>query len=112
VVFDADKTPVPRAFAVGVCQMLALVPGVSRSGATIVGGLLAGLDRPAAAEFSFFLAMPTMAAAFAKDLWDVRHQLSSERGAEIALGFVMAFLASLLVVKPFLRFVGRSGFAP
>jgi len=108
----ADETPLPRALAIGAAQTVAMVPGVSRSGATIVGGLLAGLDRPAAAEFSFFLAMPTMAAAFAKDLWDVRHQLSSERGAEIALGFVMAFLASLLVVKPFLRFVGRSGFAP
>jgi undecaprenyl-diphosphatase len=108
----ADRTPFPRAAAIGVAQTVAMIPGVSRSGATIVGGLLAGLDRPAAAEFSFFLAMPTMAAAFAKDLWDVRHQLSSDRGAEIAVGFVMAFLASLLVVKPFLRFVGRSGFAP
>lgn len=112
VVLTADRTPLPRAVAIGAAQTVAMVPGVSRSGATIVGGLLAGLDRPAAAEFSFFLAMPTMAAAFAKDLWEIRHQLSSERGAEIAVGFVMAFLASLLVVKPFLRFVGRSGFAP
>ena len=69
VVFEADKTPVPRAFAVGVCQMLALVPGVSRSGATIMGGLLAGLERSAAAEFSFFLAMPALAGAFLHDLW-------------------------------------------
>ena len=84
----------------------------ARSGATIVGGMLAGLDRPAAAELSFFLAMPTMAAAFAKDLWDVRHHLASDRAAEIAVGFVMAFIAALVVVKPFLRFVGRSGFAP
>ncbi len=71
-----------------------------------------GLDRPAAAEFSFFLAMPTMAAAFAKDLWDVRHVLSANHAAEIAVGFVMAFLAALVVVRPFLRYVGRSGFAP
>jgi undecaprenyl-diphosphatase len=112
VVFEADRTPLPRALAIGAAQTVAMVPGVSRSGATIVGGLLAGLDRPAAAEFSFLLAMPTMGAAFAKDMWEVRHQLSSERGAEIAVGFAMAFLASLLVVKPFLRFVGRSGFAP
>lgn len=112
VVHAADRTPLSRAAAIGVAQTIAMIPGVSRSGATIVGGLLAGLDRPAAAEFSFFLAMPTMAAAFTKDLWDVRHQLTSDRGAEIAVGFVMAFLASLLVVKPFLRFVGRSGFAP
>ena len=112
VVMNADQTTVGRALGVGVAQAVALVPGVSRSGATIMGGMLAGIDRQAAAELSFFLAMPTMAAAFAKDLWDVRDQLSSDRGAEIAVGFVMAFIASALVVKPFLRFVGRSGFAP
>jgi undecaprenyl-diphosphatase len=92
--------------------MLALVPGVSRSGATIMGGLLAGLDRPVAAEFSFFLAMPALAGAFLHDLWEVRHHLAPERGAEIAIGFVMAFVAALLVVKPFVRYVARSGFAP
>jgi undecaprenyl-diphosphatase len=112
VVFEADQTPVPRAFAVGVCQMLALVPGVSRSGATIMGGLLLGLDRPAAAEFSFFLAMPALAGAFLHDLWEVRDHLTPERGVEIAIGFVMAFLAALVVVKPFLRYVARAGFAP
>ena len=74
--------------------------------------MLKGLDRAAAAEFSFFLAMPTMAAAFAHDLLEVRHQLTTDRALEIAIGFVMAFLASLAVVRPFLRFVGRSGFAP
>lgn len=110
VVHDAAETPLPRAVTVGVFQAMALVPGVSRSGATIVGGLLAGLERSAAAEFSFFLAMPTMAAAFAADLWDVRHDLGSGLGLEIAVGFVMAFIASALVVKPFLSFVGRSGF--
>jgi len=112
VVRQADQTPVGRAVAIGACQAVALVPGVSRSGATIIGGLLLRLDRPAAAEFSFFLAMPTMAAAFAHDLWEVRHQLTPDRSAEIAVGFVMAFIAALLVVRPFLRFVGRSGFAP
>lgn len=112
VVFDADQTPVPRAFAVGVCQMLALVPGVSRSGATIMGGLLAGLDRPAAAEFSFFLAMPALAGAFLHDLWEVRDHLAPERSLEIAIGFVMAFVAALVVVRPFVRYVARSGFAP
>lgn len=111
-VMRADDTPIDRAVGVGVFQAAALVPGVSRSGATIIGGMLLGLDRPAAAEFSFFLAMPTMAAAFAKDLWEVRHHLATDQGAEILVGFVMAFLASLLVVKPFLRFVGRSGFSP
>jgi undecaprenyl-diphosphatase len=70
------------------------------------------VDRPAAAEFTFFLAMPTMAAAFAHDLLEVRHNLGSARALEIAVGFVMAFIASALVVKPFLQYVRRSGFAP
>ncbi len=112
LVREADRTPIVRAFGIGVCQMLALIPGVSRSGATIVGGRLLGLDRAAAAEFSFFLAMPTMAGAFAYELLDLREQLAPERVAEIAIGFVMAFLAALVVVKPFLRYVGRAGFAP
>jgi undecaprenyl-diphosphatase len=111
-VLNADHTSVSRALAIGTCQVLALVPGVSRSGATIVGAMLMGLDRPAAAEFSFFLAMPTMAAAFAHDLIKVRHHLSTERALEIAIGFVMAFIASALVVKPFLAIVRRSGFVP
>ena len=109
---DAERTPVSRAFGIGVCQTFALVPGVSRSGATIIGGMALGLDRAAAAEFSFFLAMPTMAAAFAKNLLDVRGHLASALGAEIAVGFVMAFVASVLVVRPFLGFVRRSGFGP
>lgn len=111
-VVDADRTPLSRALGIGACQVLAMVPGVSRSGATIVGGMLMGLERPAAAEFSFFLAMPTMMAAFAHSLLKVRHQLSSERVLEIAIGFVMAFIASVLVVKPFLAVVRRSGFGP
>jgi undecaprenyl-diphosphatase len=109
---EADQTPLGRAFGIGLCQTLALIPGVSRSGATIVGGRLLGLDRAAAAEFSFFLAMPTMTAAFAYKLLEVRHQLQPGRTLEIAIGFVMAFLAALVVVKPFLRYVARSGFAP
>jgi undecaprenyl-diphosphatase len=112
VVGSADATPPGRAFAVGAFQTLALVPGVSRSGATIVGGMVMRLDRPAAAEFSFFLAMPTMVAAFVHDLIEVRGQLNPERTAEIAVGFVAAFVAAALVVRPFLRFVGRTGFWP
>jgi undecaprenyl-diphosphatase len=111
-VLDAERTPVGRALGVGLCQVLSLVPGVSRSGATIVGGMLMRLDRPAAAEFSFFLAMPTMVAAFGYELMQVRSQLAPERSAEIAIGFVMAFVASAAVVRPFLAFVRRSGFAP
>ena len=109
---DADKTPIARAFGIGVCQVLSLVPGVSRSGATMVGGMLMRLDRPAAAEFSFFLAVPTMVAAFAYQLVQVRAHLGAERAAEIAIGFVMAFISSAVVVKPFLSFVRRSGFSP
>ena len=111
-VTDIDRTPIARALSIGICQTLALLPGVSRSGATIVGGMLVGLDRPTAAEFSFFLAMPTMAAAFAHDLLEARGHLAPERALEIAVGFVMAFIASALVVKPFLNVVRRSGFAP
>jgi undecaprenyl-diphosphatase len=112
VVQDAERTPISRAFGIGLCQMLALIPGVSRSGSTIVGGMAMGLDRPAAAEFSFFLAMPTMTAAFAHELFEVRHQLSSDRALEIGIGLVAAFLASLAVIRPFLLFVRRSGFGP
>ena len=82
-VLDADRTPIARALAIGACQVLAMIPGVSRSGATIVGGMLMGLDRAAAAEFSFFLAMPTMTAAFVHSLLKVRHHLAPERALEI-----------------------------
>ena len=109
---DAERIPIGRALTMGCAQALALIPGVSRSGGTVVAGMLAGIDRPAAFEFSFFLAMPTMAAAFAHDLWDVRHDLGLQRGLEIAIGFLMAFLASALVVKPSLNVVRRSGFSP
>jgi undecaprenyl-diphosphatase len=109
---NADHTPVGRALAIGCAQTLALIPGVSRSGATIVAAMLAGLDRPAAAEFSFFLAMPTLAAAFGHSLLEVRHQLGADRGLEIAVGFIMAFIASALVIRPFLSVVRRTGFVP
>jgi undecaprenyl-diphosphatase len=112
VVARAEDTPLPRALAVGFCQSLALVPGVSRSGATIIGGIAAGLSRTAAAEFSFFVAIPTMSAAFAHDLLEIVGHLSPSRMLEIAVGLIMAFLSSLLVIKPFLTFVGRSGWAP
>jgi len=109
---QADATPIGRAIGVGVFQTLALIPGVSRSGATILGGLALGLERRAAAGFSFFLAMPTMAAAFVHDLADVYDELTAARAAEIGVGFVMAFVSALVVVKPFLGFVTRLGFGP
>lgn len=109
---SVDETPIGKALGIGVCQTLAIVPGVSRSGATIIGGMVMGLDRRVAAEFSFFLAMPTMSAAFAKDLLDVRSHLTPDRALEIGVGFLTAFLASLLIVRPFLAMVSRTGFAP
>jgi undecaprenyl-diphosphatase len=111
-IYQADRIPLARAVAVGLFQTLALLPGVSRSGATIIGGLIVGLDRPAAAEFSFFLAIPTMTAAFAHSLLEVRDRLAPERAGEIAIGFIAAFIASVAIVKPFVNFVRRSGFAP
>ena len=111
-VFDVDSLPVGRALAIGSFQALALIPGVSRSGGTIVAAMAMRVDRAAAAEFTFFLAMPTMAAAFAHDLLGARHELASARGLEVAVGFVMAFISSALVITPFLNYVRRSGFAP
>ena len=111
-VLDAEQTPLARAVGIGLCQVLALVPGVSRSGATIVGGMLMRLDRPAAAEFSFFLAMPTMAAAFVYELMQVREHLASDRAVEIVIGSIAAFISARLVVRPFLQFVRKAGFGP
>jgi undecaprenyl-diphosphatase len=91
---------------------MAMIPGVSRSGATIIGGLLLGLERRTAAEFSFFLSIPTMSAAFAYDAFKNREQLSFDDAGLIAVGFIAAFIAALLVIKPFLAIVSRIGFAP
>jgi undecaprenyl-diphosphatase len=110
-IFDAYRMPTGQALGMGCAQTLALIPGVSRSGGTIVAGMLSGVDRPAAAEFSFFLAMPALAAAFAHDLFEVRHSLGAGRASEIAVGFVMACLSSAVVVRPFLAIVRRHGFA-
>src|SRR5687768_7821135 len=111
-IMNAEHTPLLRALGIGACQVLALIPGVSRSGATIVGAMALGLDRAAAAEFSFFLAMPTMMAAFAHDLLDARQHLDLERAEVIAVGFVFAFVAAAFVVRPFLAVVRRVGFVP
>jgi len=103
----------PRlAFGIGICQTVALVPGVSRSGATIVGALLLGVEKRAAAEFSFFLAMPTMVGAFAYDLYKNHAALSLDDGLLIAVGFVAAFVAAILVVRRLLDFVAVRGYAP
>ena len=109
---DAMRFPPGLAFRIGLFQCLALVPGVSRSGATIAGALLMGCDKRAAAEFSFFLAMPTMVGAFTYDLVQNRDLLSIDQAALIVVGFAAAFVAALLVVRTVLDFVSRHGFTP
>jgi undecaprenyl-diphosphatase len=104
--------PVPLALTVGLCQALAMIPGVSRSGATIVGALLLGADKRSATEFSFYLAMPTMAGAFAYDLYRNYAELTVDDVSNIALGFVVSFIAGVVVVRYLLDFVSRHGFAP
>jgi undecaprenyl-diphosphatase len=107
---DAMHFPPLVALKIGLFQTLALIPGVSRSGSTIVGALLVGCERRAAAEFSFFLAMPTMLGAFTYDLIKNRDLLSFDDGLLIAAGFVAAFMTALLVVRSVLDFVARRGF--
>jgi undecaprenyl-diphosphatase len=109
---DAETIPLWKSFAVGCCQALALIPGVSRSGATIVGALTLGVDRRAAAEFSFFLSIPTMLAATVYKIYKDWDQLDFSNAALIGVGFVAAFAAAFLVVRPFLALVSRFGFAP
>jgi undecaprenyl-diphosphatase len=109
---DVMDYPVSTAFLIGLAQCLALVPGVSRSGATIVAALLLGSDKRAATEFTFFLAMPTMAGAFAYDLYKNWANLAPEDIKGIALGFVVSFIAGVIVVRYLLGFVSRHGFAP
>ncbi|NJO33784.1 MAG: undecaprenyl-diphosphate phosphatase [Rhodospirillales bacterium] len=108
---DAMDLPIATAFTIGLCQCLAMIPGVSRSGSSIVGALLLGVDKRAATEFSFFLAMPTMAGAFAYDLYKNYAELGVQDVQSIALGFAVAFIAGVLVVRYLLDFVSRHGFA-
>lgn len=109
---DVIDIPPALAFKIGLCQSLAMIPGVSRSGATIVGALLLGADKRAAAEFSFFLAMPTMAGAFAFDLYKNWSLLQAGDVTAICVGFAVAFVAAVLVVRYALAFIGRHGLAP
>ena len=109
---DITQYPTGLAFKIGLFQCLAMIPGTSRSGATIVGALLMGTDKRSAAEFSFFLAMPTMLGAFVLDLYKNRNALSFDDAGIIAIGFVAAFVTALLVVRSLLDFVSSRGFAP
>jgi len=109
---DAMRFPTMMYLKIGLIQCLAMVPGVSRSGSSIVGAMLLGASKRAAAEFSFFLAMPTMAGAFAYDLYKNRGQLSADDVVLVAIGFVAAFFAGLIVVKKLLDVVSNYGFRP
>ena len=108
---DITKFPLAMYFKIGLIQCLSMIPGTSRSGATIVGGLLLGADKRSAAEFSFFLAMPTMTGAFVYDLYKNHDILSAADVKIIAIGFVAAFVAALLVVRWLLGYVSRHGYA-
>ena len=96
---------------IGFYQCLAMIPGVSRSGATILGAVLLGVERKTAAEFSFFLAIPTMLGATVLDLWKARHILNADDSAVIAVGFVTAFISAIFVVRWLVNFVSHHGFS-
>ena len=107
---DATTFPLAMYLKIGFAQCLAMIPGVSRSGATIVGAMLLGADKRAAAEFSFFLAIPTMVGAFAYDLYKSRADMTMDGSVTIAIGFAVSFVTAIIVVRTFLNFVTRHGF--
>ena len=109
---SVEDIPFGTALSIGLIQCTAMLPGVSRSGATIMGGLMMGVERKTAAEFSFFLAVPTMMAATVYALWKDRALLSADDLDMIAIGFTAAFVVAVIVVKAFVALVGRYGFAP
>jgi undecaprenyl-diphosphatase len=108
--YDATRFSLPMYLGIGLIQCISMIPGVSRSGATIVGAMLLGADRRSAAEFSFYLAMPTMVGAFVYEVYKSRAELSAGNGLIIAVGFVTSFIAGWIVVKTFLDYVSRHGF--
>jgi undecaprenyl-diphosphatase len=107
-----DDVPTGKALGIGCGQVLSLIPGVSRSGATIMTGLSLGLSRVAATEFSFFLAIPVMFAATLFDLLKARHTLNGADAPVFAVGFVVSFITALIVVKKFLQYVSNHTFRP
>lgn len=109
--FDASALPLRKALLIGCAQCLAMVPGVSRSGATIVGALFLRVEKRAAAEFSFFLSLPTMAAAVGYDLLKNRDLLDFSAWSQIGVGFLMAFVTGVIVVKWVLGYISRHGYA-
>jgi len=109
---DPLALPIGTSLVIGLFQCLALVPGVSRSGATIVGSMLMGVEKRAAAEFSFFLAIPVMAGAFTVDAWKNRHELNTGHTGLVAVGFVVSFVVAYAVIRAMLTIVSRRGYAP
>jgi undecaprenyl-diphosphatase len=107
---DATKFPLMTYLIIGFAQCLAMIPGVSRSGASIVAAMMLGADKRAAAEFSFFLAIPTMIGAFAYDFYKNRAEMNADHIGIVAIGFVVSFITALIVVKTFLAYVTRNGF--
>jgi len=107
---DATAFTLPMYLGIGICQCMAMIPGVSRSGATIVSAMLLGADRRSAAEFSFYFAMPTMAGAFVFDLYKNGAHMSFDNILVVAVGFIMSFIAGWIVVKSFLDYVSGHGF--
>ena len=115
-VVGVAELPASRALGIGLVQCLAMIPGVSRSGATIMGALSLGVERRTAAEFSFFLAVPTMLGATTLELLKHRHEmLAGAHGVgfgAVAVGFVVSFVVALVVVRGFVHYISRHGFAP
>jgi len=108
---DISQFPPLLCLYIGLFQVLALIPGVSRSGATIVGSLLMGTDKRSAAEFTFWIAMPIMGGAFAYDLYKSKDYITSELGAAVIIGFAMAFVVAFFVVRYLLDYISKHGFA-
>ena len=113
-VVGVAEIPLSRVIGIGFLQCLAMVPGISRSGASIMGALALGVERRTAAEFSFFLAIPTMLGATTVELWKNREALSSATVSWglIGIGFVVAFLVALVVIRWFVGVVSKHGFQP
>jgi undecaprenyl-diphosphatase len=109
---NSEDLPIKTAIGIGFFQCISMVPGVSRSGATIIGAMLLGVSRKAAAEFSFFLSIPTMVAAAGYDVFKNFHHLNNADFQDIGIGFVVAFLSALIVVKTFIGFITRFGLVP
>jgi undecaprenyl-diphosphatase len=107
---DATTFSLPMYFYIGCAQCVAMIPGVSRSGASIVAAMLLGADKRASAEFSFFLAIPTMVGAFVYDLYKSRADMTMDHSVTVAIGFVVSFITAVIVVKTFLDYVTRHGF--